>query len=321
MAEAEYRHAGTTLDYTPDAGMSKGEVTQVKDGRAAVATNDIASGVLGTVDVAGVFRMEKTSGIVFLDGGDAWWDHSANKVHFRPVDDRDFKLGTFVGDWASGATLCEVALNQEGRYLIDLARDGFLTAIVGTQAISSTGLQLLRRGGCHNFLFSSVNEAQKLDALSVAGFAPGANAIVEAVFAVPNDGGGSATDFSIGVASGTHATDADSIAEHLFCHLDGNSTNINFQSKDGTTTVAAADSTYDYTEGSGTSNLVHVWFDMRDPASVKIYVNGIRVLSGSTFNVNAAVGPWKLLAHGEKTAAADVYELALHTLRARIAQM
>jgi predicted RecA/RadA family phage recombinase len=319
MAEAELRHKGDTMDFVPESGVTAGDVLQLKDGRAGYALEDIASGVLGVLGVTGTVRIPKTTGLKLLDGGDVFWDYSANKAHYMPVNDRDFFLGTAVGDWDSSSTLAEVALNNAGRYLIDMARDGFRTAIIGTQALSTMGLW--RRGGCHNMILSSTSEAQKVDALSVAGFVTAANAIVEMIFAVPNDGAGTVVDVNVGIAAGTHATDADSIAQYLFMHLDANVTNINFQSKDGTTTVAATDSTTDYTEGSAVANLVYVWFDMRNPADVQIYVNGVLVLGSTVFDVSAMASTWFLLAHIEKTSAADVYEFDLHRLRVRIAEI
>jgi hypothetical protein len=157
--------------------------------------------------------------------------------------------------------------------------------------------------------------------LSVPGFVTIANAIVELVFSVPNDGAGTVVDVNMGIASATHATDADSIAQYLFMHLDANNTAIRFQSKDGTTTVASTDSLITYTEGSAVANLVYVWFDMRNPADVQVYVNGSLVLGATVFDVSAFAGPWFLLAHIEKTSAADVYEFDLHRLRARIGEI
>jgi hypothetical protein len=58
---------------------------------------------------------------------------------------------------------------------------------------------------------------------------------------------------------------------------------------------------------------------MRNPNSVAIYVEGVRVLSGVTFNVSAAAAGWKLLAHLEKTAAADVFEAYVDWLSVRAA--
>lgn len=307
---------------TAAAAVAAGEVWQLKDGRAGVKTGQDGGAVGDRVKftTTGQFTFPKTDAVNFLDGGRAFWDASASAVNFKKVGDRDFYLGRFVGDAAAADTACVVNINVDPPYDVDLARDPFVTAIVGTQALG--GLALLRRGGAHDAVISSVNEAQKVDALSVDGFAPlTANAIVEFAFTVPNDGAGTVVDVSVGVASGTHATDADAIASHLLMHLDANNTNINFQSKDGTTTVAATDSTKDYAEGQALANRVEVWFDMRDPADVQVYVDGVNVLPATVFNVSAAAAAsWFLLLHVEKSAAADAYEFQLDWLRARLSE-
>jgi hypothetical protein len=211
-----------------------------------------------------------------------------------------------------------VNLNAQGSYLVDLARDAFITSITGTVAVA--GCNIFRRGGAHNFVLNTTSEIQKLDALSVNGFAPAANWIVEGAFRVPNDGAAGNVDASFGIASATHATDADSIAEHCFMHLDSNSTNISFQSKDGTTTVTAQDSTSDYTESSTLANRIEFWMDGRNPADIQIYINGVLTLGSVTFRLDNATGPLFLLAHVEKASSADVYEIALDWLRVRIAE-
>jgi hypothetical protein len=71
---------------------------------------------------------------------------------------------------------------------------------------------------------------------------------VDALICVNSDAN-AASDTNIGLANATHATDADSIAEHLFIHLDGGSS-TSTPSPDGTTTVAATDTTVDYTAGT-----------------------------------------------------------------------
>lgn len=318
MPDATLLSSGDTIDIVPANSVSVGQILQLKDGRAAFAESSITAGDLGVVRVRGVARVTKTAGVALIDGCEVFWDYSADAATYKPVNDRDFPIGTAVGDWTSTSTIMSVALNEKPRYLIDLMRDPYRSTPVGTQALG--GLAIKRNGGALNFVHSSTSEAQKLDALSVAGFSKDANAIAEFIFAVVNDGAGSAVDVSLGVASATHATDADSIAEHVFCHLDANNTNINFQSKDGSTTVTSTDSTKDYVEGSAVANLVYVWIDMRNPADVQCYVNAELVLDATTFNVNAAVGPLFLLAHSEKTSAADVYELDLHAARIRIAE-
>lgn len=255
--------------------------------------------------------MPKAADFVALAGNRAYWNPTAGNVTWRRGK---YYLGRFGADAAYAATTCEVNLNVDPPYDLDIARDPFITAMVGTQALG--GLALNRRGGCHNAVLSSLSEAQKVDALSKTYFETGDNAIVEFGWAVVNDGAGSSPDLSVGVASGTHATDADSIAQHLLMHLDGNSTTIKFQSKDGTTTVAATDSTKTYTEGA--MNRKECWFDLRDPTAAKVYVDG--VLIATTHNVSAAASPWYLLFHLEKTSSADIYEFDLEWLRARTAK-
>lgn len=321
MADASYYRAGRQILKTLAAAVAVGEIHQLADGRGAVfsSTSAGATGQSRNFAATGQWAVAKQTGIALLDGGRAYWDYSANRATFRKVGDRDFYLGRVVGDAASAAETVIIDFDAtEFGDDHDLARDAFETAIVGTQALG--GLGLYRRGGAHLFVLDTTNEAQKLDALGDGSFANAANAIVEFCFTVLNDGAGGAPDVSIGIASGTHASDADSIAQHLLMHLDGNATAIKFQSKDGTTTVAATDSLTTYTEGSALANRKEVWFDMRDPSSVKLYVDGVRVLDGTVFNVAAAASEWKLLAHVEKTAAADVYQFKLNWLRARTAE-
>jgi len=297
------------------AAVAVGELWQLGDGRAAFNPQNIAysSGDYADFQTSGKVTLTLKAGVTLLDGGRIYWDHSANEATFRKVNDRDFYAGRAVGDSTSGTVVCD--LNVDPAYDIDMERDPWVSAPVGTQGLNTMGV--FRRGGAHEFLLSATSEAQKLDMLSVDGFDKSANAIVEIAFRVPSDGAGTAVDVSVGIANDTHATDADSITDSIFLHMDANNTNINFESDDGTTEVAATDSTTDYTEGATKSVQKEVWMDMRDPASVRMYVDGVRVLSGTTFNVNASSAVWRLLAHIEKTASTDTYQFALDWFRVR----
>ncbi len=316
MSEAVFNRDDGTFLLLAGGTIGGYNVIQLPSGEAAFL--DQAAG-LSAGEYSDRFRsrgkatIEKTTGIVLLSGQEVYWDHSANKIHFKKVNDRDFLVGTVAEDAVSGALSCSVDLNKRQRYDIDVARDPFLTVITGTQGLNTMGV--FRRGGAHKFLISATNEAQKLDILSVDGFAVGANAIVELIFRVPSDGAGTVVDVSLGVANATHATDADSITESLFVHLNANDVNIYLESDDGTTEVAATDSTIDYTEGSAVANRVHVLFDLRNPADIQIYLNGVLALGATTFSLNAATGPLFLLAHIEKTSSTDAYELDLDALR------
>ena len=319
MPDAYLSKEGDFIDYTPAVAVAAGDLIQIADGRAAVAPTAIAAGVKGAVQVRGIYEIAKTTSIVFLDGGRVFWDYSALKAHFKKVNDRDFYVGRVVGDAASAATTVKVALNVNPPADIDLMRDGGTSIISGTAAAGGFGYPI-RVGGSHHLRLTATSEVQKVDVISVDGFAPAANAIIEGVFRVSDDGAGTAADVSLGIASATHATDGDAIAEHCFIHLDANATAILAQSKDGSTTVAAADTTKTYAEGAAAANRVEFWMDMRDPADIQIYIEGVLVLPSSVFNLGAAVGPLFLLAHLEKTSAADVYAIYVDRLQARFAK-
>lgn len=296
------------------------DVRQMPDGSAGVydGTATITAGSYLYYSTTGTFNVVKNTSVALLKGGKVYWDHSAGEATFRKLDDQDFYIGRVHEDAAAADSIVVVELNVDPPYDLDLARDPFVTAIVGTQALG--GLALNRRGGAHDVVISSTNEAQKVDALGIDGFAAaGANAIVEFAFCVPSDGAGTAVDVSVGIASATHATDADSIAQHLLMHLDANNTAIRFQSKDGTTTVTSTDSTKTYTEGQTSAVRKEVWFDLRDPSDVQVYVDGVNVLAATVFDVSAAASTWRLLMHVEKTASTDTYEFQLDWLRARFA--
>lgn len=293
MAEATYLQEGCSLDFTPETALTAGQVMQLPDGRAGVPANDIAADALGAVAVKGVFTVAKTDSMVVLKGSRLFWDASANKAHLLHRNDKDFYIGVAEEDATSSATTVKVALNVEPVYTLSL-KSGFVSAPINTAGfpfVHGTGEGV-------NLGFSATAEAQKVDALSHRGMAPSTPAIVEALICVNTNGDAAAVDINVGLANATHATDADSITESLFVHIDGASTNINLESDDGTTEVAATDSTVDFT--AGTPFLVQ--FDLRDNTDIQVYIDGVNVLPSSVFKLNAATGPLKLLAHMEKTA-------------------
>lgn len=282
-----------SIDWTADADYSAGNVIQLRDGRAGVVSVDCAAGELVGVWVEGTFRVAKTTGVVVLPSSKLFFDHSADKAHVKHGHDRDFFLGAALEDRASADADVLFALNVHPVYTVGF-ESGFASVRVQTAGfVSATGAG---REGV-NLEFSATAEAQKADALSSRGMAPGAEGIAHFLVCVNTNGDAAALDFNVGLANGTHATDADSITEYLFCHIDGASTNINFQSKDGTTTVASTDSTVDF--AAGTPFLVQ--FDLRDLTDIQVYVDGVNVLPNTVFKLNAATGPLKALAHVEKT--------------------
>lgn len=318
------RNAGESF-YQVDATIAPLEVRQGPTGLAEVYNRPTAavSGLSYTFENEGEFDIPKTSGIVFLKGGRVYWDHSANLAHYKKVHDRDFYLGRAVGDAQSGGAAVRVALNVDPDYDLDLMRDPCDAITTGTQALGGF-LPPQRRGGALHYVLSATSEAQIISLCTVDGFAAStsaANAIIEFAFRVPSDGAGTVVDVSMGITNVAHATNMDSATEAVLIHLDANNTNINAESRDGVSTpVTATDTTTDYTEGSTAAVRKEVWMDLRDPADVQIYVDGVNVLPSSVFDVDGATGPWKLVCHVEKTSSTDTYELALDWMRARYAE-
>jgi len=322
MTEASlYQAEEGNLDVTTTLALTGGEVVQLSDGRAGVSSVDVAAGRLAAPQTEGVFKVTKTASQVWVDGGPLWWDHSANSATCIPrmgAGDRDFYLGTIVGDATAAATEGYVNLNVQPKYEIDLARDPFATSIVKT-VVGSTTVEVPHvepRGGGTTMIFGTTAEAQKVDLLSERSFALASNWIVEGEVNIVTNGDASAVDFNIGVASGTHATDFDSVAEFVVLHTDGGALDISAQSDDGTTDVAIEDTTANFVAGTPFSFVI----DGRDPTDVQIYIDGVLMLPATTFTLAAATGPLKLIAHLEKTSDDSPGTYVINRLRVRTAQ-
>ena len=62
MATAQFIHDGKSIDYTPGADVSAGDVV-VQNDLIGIAKLDIASGALGALAVTGVFDLPKATGV------------------------------------------------------------------------------------------------------------------------------------------------------------------------------------------------------------------------------------------------------------------
>ena len=318
MVEAYlYQEDDCTVDYTAVAAVTGGQVVQLADGRAAVIPTDLAAAELGSASTEGIYLVDKTASVVWVDGQELWWDHSANAATYAPANDKDFYLGVAHGDATAAATTGKVKLNIRPTYLINLHEDAFQTVIVKT-VVGSTTVEVpdvKQRGGSNYMIFGTTAEAQKVDLLSTRGFAVESNWIVDGVVNVITNGDAAAVDFNIGVANATHATDADSITESCFLHIDGAAVDIFAESDDGTTEVAATDTTVNFTAGTQFYFII----DGRDTADIQIYINGVLMLPSSVFKLNAATGPLKLLAHLEKSSDDSPGTFSIDRFRVRIA--
>ena len=297
MVEALNYAEGEAIDWTPTAAVSAGEVIRLPDGRAGYAPTAIAAGTLGAVQVCGIAVVAKTASMVMLKGSKVYWDHSASTCSLLfGANTADIFLGTVLETAASAATTVKVLLNREPKYTLAL-EDGFSSIPIVSITANPQG-HMFSVGNGVNAVFDTAAEAQKWNALTTRGVAVGTKGILKALVCINTNGDDAAFDLNVGMASGTHATDAGAIAESVFVHVNGNDANIYLESDDGTTEVAETDSTVDFT--AGTPFLVQ--WDLTDNTDIQVYINGVNVLPSSVFNIAAATGPLKLLFHMEKTA-------------------
>lgn len=292
------------------AAMNAGEVRQLPDGRAAVVAGlkDRAAGDPVTLYTRGVFRFAKTASIVVLDGGKVYWVRSTGKAH--PLEaSGDFYLGVCVKDAAAADTEVYVDINKEPVYAVELGKGSWTN-----EATLGLGVSAVAVGGSVvKLAFDAVAEVAQAALLSDGSVAVADGPILEGKVAIFDIGDAAALDISIGLANASHASDADSITESFFLHFDGNSLNILAESDDGTTEVAATDTTVDAVDDT----YFEVWMDCRDLTDCKLYLDGVRVLSGSTFKLNAATGPLKALMHIEKTSDDTTADVRAEWLRIR----
>lgn len=296
MAEARYISDGELIKWTSDAAYSAGAVIQLPDGRAGVVAADVASGGLAGVYVAGVFEVAKTASMVVLTSSKLFWDHSADKVHLLYANDRDFYFGVALADATSAATTVRAALNVHPVFTAGFD-SGFSSIRVQTAGfVSAVGAG---REGV-NLEFSATAEAQKADALSHRGFAITNEGIAHFLVCVNDNGDNAALDIDWGIATGTHATDFEAITQRVGFHLDGNTLDLDLASDNGTTDTTLVDTTVNIVEG--TPFLCQL--DVRDPAAILAYVNGVQVLDGTTgaaTTLAIAAATFKCIAHMEKT--------------------
>ncbi len=248
--------------------------------------------------VSGIVEVLKVVTQTMLVSNKVFWDTSASTCNLLHGGSTDFFLGTVVEDAAYADTTVKVNLNAVPAYTLSL-EDGFATIPVQTAGFPVT----YGGGNSVGMFFTATSEAQKLDALSLRAIATATPGVLQATICANTNLDGAAGDFNVGLADGTHATDADTITSSLFLHIDGASTNLNIESDNAAAEVAATDTTLDLTAGT----VFVVTWDLRDWAAIKCYINGLRVGDGTTgasvtLTLAGVAGPLKLLVHMEKTA-------------------
>lgn len=298
MPEATYLQDGDIISFATVAAVSAGEVLQVPDGRAGVAIDAAAAGALVSCQIRGIQNLTKTTNEIIVPGQRVYWDASTSKATtVPPITAGDFFVGCCAADAAAADATVQVAMNEDWEGSIDQRTSTFASVPV----LTAGDPRAYSLGGGIRFHLDATNEAQKIDALSHKAVALDSDWIFLAEVVI-DAAAGSATDISIGVADGTHATDFQSVATLCTIHVDGGSQNILVQSDDGTTDVAPVDSTIDWTAAVPFALAI----DGRDPADIKLYINGIReTATSTTLALAAAASGLKACVHIEKSSSTD----------------
>ena len=306
MTVAIYAEPADVVRFTALEALSSGDIVELPDGRLGVVQGlePLTAGDLGTAAIAGHFRIEKTASVVMLAGQEAYYLPATEKISYAQAN--GIPCGIVLEDAAASASTVLVDLNAVKRYAID-SRMPFWT----TTAVNQTAAYTLLPGGAVQLAIDNGNEAGKAAMLSVATIDVDDSPVLEGRVAI-YDASDNTVDINFGLASGDHATDFETIAAFAALQVDGGSLSINAHSDDGTTDVAPVDTTVDYVDDT----YFHFMIDARDKTSVKLYVNGARVLSESTFSLSAYSSALAAIAHVEKTTGTATADIRIDFLRA-----
>ena len=111
MAAAIYVHQGDSIDYTPTADISAGDVV-VQSELVGVAKLDIKADRLGALAVVGVFDFPKEAGggVIFGVGDLVYWDDTNDVATAGGGADK--LIGKAVAPAADGDTTVRVRMSQ-----------------------------------------------------------------------------------------------------------------------------------------------------------------------------------------------------------------
>lgn len=295
-AEATFVKKTGSVKLVATVALVSGQVVQLADGRAGVYQGLTSAAIGDTVALAvvGIFDLAKTSTINILAGGEVWWDASLNEATIETAG--DFYVGVAVQDGLAGSDV-RVDLNVAQTNEVSLNKGDWTTeATLGLGAVM-TGLAGLGEPRV-TLAFDAVAEAAQA-ALFSAGIDVDDKPILEAMIGIFDIGDNAVLDINFGLAVGSHATDFEAIAQFVAIQLDGNALSIFAHSDDGTTDVTLVDTTVDAVDNT----FIHLVIDCRDKTSCKIYLDGVRVLSGTTFVLTLHTGNLSAIAHIEKSGA------------------
>jgi len=113
MATATFVHDGNSIDYTPGADVAAGAVV-VQEDLIGVARTQIASGVLGSLAVTGVFDLPKATGAstAIAAGASVYWDVADQQAKADSESGANKLLGKVVKAAADADATVRVRLSQ-----------------------------------------------------------------------------------------------------------------------------------------------------------------------------------------------------------------
>lgn len=314
MPEGSMYQTGDTSSFYTVAAVVAGEVLQVPDGRAGVAIDAAAAGALVVCRICDIHKLAKTDLEIYVPGQRLYWDASASKVTaVPPITAADFFVGCAANDATAAATVAEVDLNKDWEGSIDQRKSTFAVA----STLTAGDPRVAQVGAGARFVIDATSEAQMISALSHKAVALDSDWIFLGEV-VLDAAAGSATDISIGVADGSHASDFQSVATLCTIHIDGGSQDILVQSDDGTTDVNPIDSNLNWVAAVPFA----VAIDGRDPADIKIYINGIReTATSTTLALAAAASGLKACVHIEKSTGTNTADVTVANMKVMTADL
>jgi predicted RecA/RadA family phage recombinase len=293
------------------AAQDAGDVIPLSDGRIGVLTG-LSSGIEDDsrgVAVEGVFKFTTATALCILPGTRVYWAPTNETTAVKWAAGYHY-LGVAVDYSLAGVLTCAVDINVQPKALIDLqdplntwtsaATDG-----LGTVWNFDDGL------GCVTLAMDAVAEVAKADLLSDRSIPAGDGFIAHILAAVYDIGDNAALDINLGVASATHASDAESIASFVLFQLDGAALDLFAQSDDGTTDVTLFDTTKAVVDD--TYHLFQI--DASDLTDIQLYFDGVNVLPASTFTLEKNASAIKALVHIEKTSDNTTADVRVRELR------
>jgi predicted RecA/RadA family phage recombinase len=108
-AQAQFVHAGDSIDYTPSSTIAAGDVV-VQGDLVGVAKGDIAANKLGSLALTGVFDFAKNTGVAYTVGQILYWDDTNNVVTTTATGNK--QIGKTVRAAATTDTTVRVRLSQ-----------------------------------------------------------------------------------------------------------------------------------------------------------------------------------------------------------------